>query len=80
MTILTDLKKNKQKKTNLNLANYSRVSISGESGILHDHGEMLYFGQQRPGRTIVTLIWDLEWWQTLTGQAEQRRKHGRAYL
>lgn len=50
----------KKKKKTLHLANYSRVSISGESGILQDHGEMLYFGQQRPGRTVVTLIWDLE--------------------
>lgn len=72
MTVLTG-------KKNLNAANYSRVSISVESVLLHDHREMLHFGQQRPGRTIVTLIWDLKGWQTLTGQAEQRRKHGRAY-
>lgn len=51
------------------ITDYSHVSILGESRILgmHDCGEMFHLGQQGPGRTVITLFRNLEWWKILAG-------------
>lgn len=47
---------------------------------MHDCWEMLHFGQQCPGWTIVALLRYLERRETLAGQTGQWRKHGGANL
>lgn len=47
---------------------------------MHDRREMLHFGQEAPGWTVVALLWNLERRQSLAGKAGEWSEHGGAEL